>query len=40
MVLEAAEVKNVFISHGHEDDEALPQFKELLASKGYQITDA
>ena len=34
------EVKNVFISHLHEDDAVLPQLKELLASRGYAIRDA
>src|SRR5687767_125995 len=36
----AIETKNVFISHVHEDDEALPQFKDLLAKNGYEIRDA
>jgi hypothetical protein len=32
-------VKNVFISHVHEDDEILGDLKDLLASKGYEIRD-
>src|SRR5688572_2940636 len=36
----ADEVKNVFISHVHEDDAVLPQLKGLLANKGYAIRDA
>lgn len=35
-----AEIKNIFISHVHEDDSMLPEFKELLARNGYQIRDA
>lgn len=34
------ETKNVFISHVHEDDEALPEFKDLLAKRGYDLRDA
>ncbi len=33
------DIKNVFISHVHEDDEALGKLKDLLASKGYEIRD-
>ena len=36
----ATEIKNVFISHVHEDDEVLPEFKELLGKNGYEIRDA
>lgn len=32
-------VKNVFISHIHEDDERIGQLKELLARKGYPVRD-
>ena len=35
-----ANIKNVFISHVHEDDDGLGKLKELLASKGMQIRDA
>lgn len=34
------QVKNVFVSHIHEDDEGLEQLKELLAKGGFQIRDA
>jgi hypothetical protein len=34
------QVKNVFVSHIHEDDEGLGQLKELLAKDGFQIRDA
>jgi len=36
----ANETINVFISHVHEDDAVLPDLKNLLASRGYQIRDA
>src|SRR5260370_21989734 len=36
----ANEVKNVFISHIHEDDEGLGKLKELLAKSGFEIRDA
>ncbi len=34
------EVRNVFISHIHEDDEGLDKLKELLANGGFEIRDA
>ena len=34
------EIKNVFISHIHEDDEGLPKLKDLAAKHGLQIRDA
>lgn len=33
------EIKNVFISHIHEDDAGLADLKQLLASKGMNIRD-
>lgn len=36
----ADEVKNVFISHIHEDDDALQDLKELLNNNGYEIRDS
>ena len=33
------EVKNVFISHVHEDDQLLQELKELLSRNGYEIRD-
>ena len=33
-------LKNVFVSHIHEDDEGLGRLKELLAKGGFQIRDA
>lgn len=36
----AQEIKNVFISHVHEDDALLPELKELLARHGYEIRDS
>lgn len=33
-------MKNVFISHVHEDDEGLRKLKDLLAKNGMQIRDA
>ncbi len=36
----ANEIKNVFISHLHEDDAVLPELKTLLAGHGYEIRDA
>lgn len=33
------EIKNVFISHVHEDDAVLPELKALLERHGYQIRD-
>jgi hypothetical protein len=32
-------VRNVFISHVHEDDALLQDLKTLLASKGYEVRD-
>jgi hypothetical protein len=32
-------IKNLFISHVHEDDEALPALKELMANSGYEVRD-
>lgn len=34
------DVRNVFISHVHEDDEGLQKLKDLLASEGMHIRDA
>lgn len=34
------QVKNVFVSHIHEDDEGLGRLKELLAKDGFEIRDA
>ena len=36
----AEDIKNVFISHVHEDDDGLGNLKDLLASKGMSIRDA
>jgi hypothetical protein len=36
----ADEIRNVFISHIHEDDEGLGSLKDLLAKNGCQIRDA
>jgi hypothetical protein len=33
------DIKNVFISHIHEDDEGLGKLKELLSNSGMQIRD-
>ena len=33
-------LKNVFVSHIHEDDEGLGRLKELLAKDGFEIRDA
>jgi ribonuclease BN (tRNA processing enzyme) len=35
-----ADIKNVFISHIHEDDAGLGKLKELLKSRGMDIRDA
>ena len=35
-----ADIKNVFISHVHEDDAGLWKLKELLASKDVEIKDS
>src|SRR3569832_2103725 len=32
-------ISNVFISHVHEDDEFLPQLKDLLSRNGHEIRD-
>lgn len=34
------DVKNVFVSHVHEDDAGLQKLKDLVASKGMNIRDA
>jgi hypothetical protein len=34
------EIRNIFISHIHEDDERLPALKELLAKHGYEVRDS
>ena len=34
------DVKNVFVSHVHEDDAGLKKLKDLLSSKGMEIRDA
>lgn len=34
------DLKNVFISHVHEDDAGLQKLKDLLASKGLQVRDS
>lgn len=36
----ASEIKNAFVSHVHEDDELLPELKELLARSGFEIRDS
>lgn len=36
----ADEVRNVFISHVHEDDHGLERLKNLLAPRGFTIRDA
>lgn len=35
-----ADLKNVFISHVHEDDAGLQKLKDLLASKGLNVRDS
>jgi len=35
-----AELKNVFISHVHEDDAGLQKLKDLLAAKGMNVRDS
>ena len=35
-----ADIKNVFISHVHEDDAGLQKLKNLLDSKGMQVRDS
>ena len=32
-------IKNLFVSHVHEDDAELPALKELLAKSGYEVRD-
>lgn len=32
-------IKNVFISHIHEDDEGLPKLKDISAKHGLQMRD-
>lgn len=34
------EIKNIFISHIHEDDDILKDLKELLDKNGYKVRDA
>ena len=34
------EVKNVFISHVHEDDAILKELKDMLSGNGYEIRDS
>lgn len=34
------EIRNVFISHVHEDDEGLSGLKDLLSKRGFEIRDA
>ncbi len=34
-----ADIKNVFISHVHEDDEMLPDLKQLIARAGMEVRD-
>jgi hypothetical protein len=36
----AEEIKNVFVSHVHEDDAGLEKIKNLLAKKGMNIRDS
>ena len=33
------EIKNVFVSHVHEDDSVLPELKDLLSKNGCEIRD-
>jgi len=35
-----SDIRNVFISHVHEDDAGLQKLKDLLAAKGMQIRDS
>ena len=35
----AEEIKNVFVSHVHEDDDGLSKLKDLLANNGLNIRD-
>jgi antiphage defense system Thoeris ThsB-like protein len=34
------EIKNIFISHIHEDDKRLPALKDLLAKHGHHVRDS
>ena len=36
----APDIKNVFVSHVHEDDSELPKFQDLLGRLGYEIRDS
>ena len=36
----ADEIKNVFISHVHEDDDGLAKFKDLVAKGGLTVRDS
>jgi MTH538 TIR-like domain (DUF1863) len=36
----AEDIKNVFISHIHEDDDGLAKLKELVAKSGLTVRDA
>ena len=36
----ADEIRNVFISHIHEDDEGLAKLKDLLGKSGFVVRDA
>ncbi len=36
----AKQIKNVFISHVHEDDDGLQKLKDLLAKNGMEIKDS
>jgi hypothetical protein len=36
----ASDIKNIFISHVHEDDAELPKFKDLLSNHGHEIRDS
>lgn len=36
----SSEIKNVFISHVHEDDSVLSELKDLLGGNGYEIRDS
>lgn len=33
------DIKNIFISHVHEDDELLPQLKDLIGRAGMEVRD-
>ena len=35
-----ANLRNIFISHVHEDDADLPSLKKLIASKGMEVRDS